>query len=174
MNRADDQDDPHAEAGRDIGNKALPRGTAEDWRNWGARFLTNICTTCCFEEIDEWLAANDETLVAMRKEAPKIHDRLIAAVGRQRLATNEASAVHDNPLQAGLARTGDLNWAIQCLTELLERERDNPKSLALGHGHALATAVIVLKHVVALQETCVRQAAWREVNARRKMLPSEF
>jgi phage recombination protein Bet len=64
----------------------------ETWQSWGARFIAAVKTADAAEQIDQWEKLNEDRTAEMKRDAPKVHARLVAAVNAHRTALGVAAA----------------------------------------------------------------------------------
>jgi hypothetical protein len=57
-----------------------------DWRDFAIAFVAKIDAAHTVEEVGAWTEANAEPLTRLAQDAPKLHARLQAAVGRRLIA----------------------------------------------------------------------------------------
>ncbi|PWT91757.1 MAG: recombinase [Acidobacteria bacterium] len=67
-----------------IGPREIKRGDEEAWPQWGRRLLDYIEAETTMAAVDEWLKKNEEALLAMDADAPKVHIRFAAAIKKHR------------------------------------------------------------------------------------------
>jgi hypothetical protein len=77
---ADAPFDPHT---GEVG--VVARGPDEKWYDWGARLVTTIRKAHDIDTIDQWLAANAETLALCQKESAKVAGNIATAVTQYKL-----------------------------------------------------------------------------------------
>lgn len=80
-----------AATGEVVGPQVVTKGEEEGWIDWAQRFLARVTTAKNEDEIKAWGEHNKATLDVMQKPnneggAPKVYDRLQAAVGKHRMA----------------------------------------------------------------------------------------
>jgi hypothetical protein len=61
-------------------------GVVESWQSWGQRLLARVNRAPTVELVDAWQKANEARLKVMESDAPKLQPKLLAAIGKRRLA----------------------------------------------------------------------------------------
>jgi phage recombination protein Bet len=64
----------------------------ESWQSWGSRFIAAVKTAETGEQIDQWEKLNEQRIAEMKRDAPKVQARLVAAVNAHRTALGVAAA----------------------------------------------------------------------------------
>ena len=64
---------------------AIPKHDDEKWYPWGKRFVACIRSSKDIDTVDQWLAANSETLAVCQKEDAKVHGNISSAVNQAKM-----------------------------------------------------------------------------------------